>query len=80
MKIIKFVKNGCMLCRKMEAILSKLGVTYETINLDEVDNASELIEKYGISSAPTLVKITENGNEFLSGIHTVSEIKEFFEV
>ena len=80
MRIIKFEKDGCMLCRRMNNILSDIGASYETINLDEVDNAQDLISTYNIKSTPTLVKISDKGIQSLSGIHTLKEIEEFCEV
>lgn len=77
MKIIKFEKDGCMLCKRMDKILSDIGASYEVINLDEVDNAQELINKYNIKVTPTLVKLSEDKSQSLSGFHTLKEIEEF---
>ena len=79
LRVIKFEKNGCMPCKKMDAILNKLGVEVEHINIDEGDY-EHLIEKYGITSTPTLVKIYD---ESLFGVlrgvnHTTQEFKDFF--
>lgn len=80
-RIIKFEKNGCMPCKKLDAILDKLGVEVEHKNIDEED-CSALIEEYGIVSTPVLLKIIdENKFSALHGInHTMSEFKEFLEV
>lgn len=80
-RIIKFEKNGCMPCRKLDAILSTLGVEVEHKNIDEED-CSELIEKYNIVSTPTLVKIIDDNNfAILCGVtHTTSEFKNFLEI
>lgn len=80
MKIIKFEKDGCALCKRMDATLQKLGVSYEKINLDHVENADEFISKYSLSSAPTLVKFHGESFETLGGVHSTSEISEFCEV
>lgn len=79
MKIIKFEKDGCMLCKKMSEILSGIGVPYETVNLDEVNNAQELIDKYEIKVTPTIVKLYEGNFQSLSGLHSLKEIKNFCE-
>lgn len=81
MRLIKFEKNGCMPCRKMDSILKKLNVEYEHFNIDEEENADEEVAKYGIISTPTLIKITENGVEKLNGVqYTTDEFKKFCEI
>lgn len=79
MRIVKFEKNGCMMCKRMDKILTDAEIHYETINLDEVENAQELIKKYEIKVAPTLVKVQTNGFQSLSGLHSAKDIKDFCE-
>lgn len=80
-EIIKFEKNGCMPCKKLDMILDKFNVEIKHKNIDEED-CSELIEKYNISSTPTLLKIVDEDKFFiLPGInYTMNEFKEFLEV
>lgn len=79
MKLIKFEKDGCMLCKKMDSLLKKLGVTYETINLSEEDN-KHFIEEYSIKATPTLVKISEYGIDKLDGIYSSKDLEKFCEM
>lgn len=79
MKLIKFEKDGCMLCKKMGLLLEKLGIAYETINLSEEYN-SHFINDYSIKSTPTLIKINENGISKLDGVYSSKDLKEFCEI
>lgn len=79
-KIIKFEREGCMPCRKLDKILQSIGVEVEHKNIDLEDCEKE-IQEYGIMSTPTLVKISDNGFEKLTGIqHSIGKFKEFLEV
>lgn len=79
MRIIKFERDCCIPCKKLDRILEKLNIEVEHVNVDEDEN--NLAEKYNILSTPTLVKIKDCSFETLSGVqHTVSEFKEFCEI
>lgn len=77
MKFIKFEKDGCMPCRKMDAILTKLGLEYEKVDVED-EASAELLTTYSIFSTPTLVKVLPNGFEKLIGVqHTSDEFQDF---
>lgn len=79
MKLIKFEKDGCMLCKRLDSILKDMGVLYESINLSE-DKNLEYIDKYGITSTPTLIKIEGKGISKLEGAMTAKGIESFCEM
>lgn len=80
-RILKFEREGCMPCKKLDMILNKLGIEVEHRNLDTYESDSD-ISLYQLSSTPTLVRINNDGSfDKLAGIqHTTSEFKEFCEV
>lgn len=80
MNIIKFEREGCMPCRKLDKILQSLNVEIEHKNID-TENCEDLINRYNITSVPTLVKIKEDGFETLHGVnHSISDFKKFLEI
>lgn len=80
-RILKFEREGCMPCKKLDMILNKLGIEVEHWNLDTYESDGD-INLYQLSSTPTLVRINNDGSfDKLTGIqHTTSEFKEFCEV
>jgi ribonucleoside-triphosphate reductase len=66
---ILFKTPTCPNCKAAMALLDKAGVNYETLNANE---EKELVEKYGIKQAPTLVIPNDEGFERYRG---VSDIK-----
>ena len=80
-KFIKFEKNGCMPCKRMDMILKQFDVEYKHFNVDENDYTKEL-EEYGIKSVPALLKIEDDGSHsVLLGInHTKAEFRNFLEI
>ena len=66
---ILFKTVSCPNCKAAGALLDKAGVDYQTLNADE---EPELVEKYGIMQAPTLVLYDEESYEKFRG---VSEIR-----
>ncbi len=70
-KALFFSRLTCPNCRAAEAQMSKAGFTYEKIIAE--DNR-ELVDKYGIKGAPTLV-ITDGVN--FEKFYGVPEIKKF---
>ncbi len=67
--VILFKTPTCPNCKAAGALLDKAGVSYVTVNADE---ERELVEKYGIRQAPTL--IINNGDSF-EKYRGVSDIK-----
>ncbi|MDO4891216.1 MAG: ribonucleoside triphosphate reductase, partial [Coriobacteriaceae bacterium] len=66
---ILFKTPTCPNCKAAMALLDKAGVSYETLNANE---EKELVEKYGVKQAPTLVIPNGDGFERYRG---VSDIK-----
>ena len=64
-----FTTPTCPNCRAAGALLSKAGVAYQTLNANE---EAELVERYGVKQAPTLVIAGDDGFEKYRG---VSDIK-----
>ena len=60
MKTLFFKTSSCGACRKMEPFVEKYDV--EIVNLSFAGNRG-LVEKYGLHSVPTTIKIDDNGVE-----------------
>ena len=69
MSILLFKTPSCPNCKAAGAILDKAGVEYEPLNANE---ERELVKKFGIKQAPTLVLV--NGDSF-EKYRGVSDIK-----
>ena len=69
--VILFKTPTCPNCKAAAALLDKAGVAYTALNASE--NA-ELVGKYGVKQAPTLVIVGEDGFEKYRG---VSDIKSW---
>ena len=67
--IILFKTPTCPNCKAAAALLDKAGIAYEARNADE---ERELVEKFGVKQAPTLVVVKGDGFEKFRG---VSDIK-----
>ncbi|MBQ3900745.1 MAG: ribonucleoside triphosphate reductase, partial [Clostridia bacterium] len=67
--IILFKTPTCPNCKAAAALLDKAGIAYEARNADE---ERELVEKFGVKQAPTLVVVNGDGFEKYRG---VSDIK-----
>ena len=69
MTILLFKTPSCPNCKAAGAILDKAGIEYEPLNANE---ERELVKKYGVKQAPTL--ILDNGESF-EKYRGVSDIK-----
>ena len=69
--IILFKTATCPNCKAAAALLDKAGISYQALNADE---QPDLVAKYGIRQAPTLVINTADGFEKYRG---VSDIKGY---
>ena len=69
MTILLFKTPTCPNCKAAGAILDRAGVAYEALNANE---EKELVKKYGVKQAPTLV--LDNGETF-EKYRGVSDIK-----
>ena len=67
-RTILFVSHTCPNCRMAKTVLDNAGVEYDTVVAD--DNI-DLVNKYGVNQAPTLVKV---GPEGMHSYRGVSEI------
>ena len=68
-KILLFKTPTCPNCKAAGALLDKAGVGYQALNANE---ERELVEKYGVRQAPTLVLLEGSSFEKYRG---VSDIK-----
>lgn len=81
-EVLKFEKEGCIPCKKLDKILSQLDVDVRHIDIEDNEN-QDLLKDFGIQSVPVLVKIDSENMmiDKLYGInHTISEYKEFLGV
>ena len=72
-EVLLFATKTCPNCKMAATFLEKAGISYKKLIADE---EPELVAKYGIKQAPTL--IVENGGEF-ERIVNVSNIRKFTE-
>ncbi len=70
-KVLLFTTPSCPNCKLAKALLDKAGVAYEVLIAEE---HADLVAKYGIKQAPTLVIETAAGPESYRG---VSDIKGY---
>ncbi|MCR5794700.1 MAG: ribonucleoside triphosphate reductase [Solobacterium sp.] len=68
-RILLFKTPTCPNCKAAAALLERAGITYSTLNANE---ERELVEKYGVKQAPTLVVLKDHGFDKFRG---VSDIK-----
>ena len=64
--VIKFWANGCGNCKALAPTIDTLAQEYIDINFESVNtaDAEEAVEKYGVTSLPTLVFL--NGSEMVA--------------
>ena len=67
--VLLFKTPTCPNCKTAQALLDRAGVRYETVNANE---AKDLVERYDVKQAPTLVLLGQDGFEKYRG---VSDIK-----
>lgn len=67
----KCMTPTCGVCKKLGKMLDDMKIEYEDI---DVSDNPEFLEKYSITSVPTLLK--DNGDK-LVGVHTSNEIRNF---
>ncbi|MBR1813027.1 MAG: ribonucleoside triphosphate reductase, partial [Lachnospiraceae bacterium] len=68
---ILFKTPTCPNCKAAGALLDKAGIAYTALNANE---ERELVEKFGVKQAPTLVILGEDGESF-EKYRGVSDIK-----
>ena len=56
-KVLKFSRQGCAPCVRMENKLLSEDVVFESY---DVENDLEMTAKFGVSSVPTLILVTED--------------------
>lgn len=54
MKVTVYTKNKCQACNLTKRKLDSLKIDYEVINVDEDQNAAELLKSKNIKSAPVV--------------------------
>lgn len=65
---ILFKTPTCPNCRAAMQLLDKAGVSYQTLNADK---ERELVAKYGVKQAPTLVVPTGDGFDKYRGVSNI---------
>lgn len=79
MNILYFSATWCGPCKMFKPILQKVTSELGTsVNYIDVDQNSDLVSKYKISSVPTLIIEDQNGTQKLrhSGTMTGEQLKE----
>jgi anaerobic ribonucleoside-triphosphate reductase len=69
-ELLLFTTPACANCSMIKKALAEAGITYSTLDASEHRN---LVEKYSVRQAPTLVVVTENGVEKFSGLVSIKE-------
>ena len=67
-QVLLFKTTTCPNCRAAMQLLDKAGVAYQTLNADE---EPELVTRYGIKQAPTLVVLEGEGYEKFRGVSNI---------
>ena len=67
-QVILFKTPTCPNCRAAMQLLDKAGISYQTLNADE---AKELVTRYGVKQAPTLVVPNGDGFENYRGVSNI---------
>jgi len=71
MKVEVLTTPDCSICKVLEKMLDKLGISYDLIDVTE---KSEYLEKYPIFTAPGLVI---DGKLEFTGIPKIEDLKKF---
>ena len=66
--IILFKTPTCPNCRAAAALLDKAGINYTALNANE---EKELVKKFGVKQAPTLVLIGKESYEKYRGVSNI---------
>ncbi|HUO24690.1 MAG TPA: glutaredoxin domain-containing protein [Candidatus Aquilonibacter sp.] len=67
-RILLFTQPGCLSCELMRMFLETCGVVFEECDIGiNAEAGRELHGKYGSQTTPTVVVITESGNEVIEG-------------
>ena len=71
MELIKFSATWCSPCK----VLSNMLQNFKEVPLKNVDieNNTELVEKYNVRKVPTIVLVDENGEELWRHVGVLSE-------
>ena len=69
--IIKFYSKTCGPCKVLSRILDKNSIEHVSLDIRE-EHSQDLIDKYSITSVPTLLKVDDEGNI----IDRLKDIKE----
>ncbi len=72
--VLLFATKTCPNCKMASMFLEKAGIAYEKVYADE---NVELVERFGIKQAPTLV-VAENGREILKAVN-LSNIRKYID-
>jgi len=69
-KLLLFTTPTCANCSMTKKALAEAGIAYGALDASE---HQDLIEKYGVLQVPTLVVVTDNGEEKFSGLISIKE-------
>jgi len=78
MKILKFEAEWCGPCKQMDKVIETIDFDVEIDKID-IDDNREALEKYGVRSVPTLIRVDDEGVELdrLIGAQGAEDIKAF---
>ena len=63
-----FVSRTCPNCRTAKTVLDNAGIAYDTVIADD---SLDLVTKYGVTQAPTLVKVDAEGSHLYKGVSEI---------
>jgi ribonucleoside-triphosphate reductase len=69
-ELLLFTTPTCANCAMTKKALSEAGIAYRAI---DASKHQDLVKKYGVLQAPTLVAHTDNGTEKFAGLVSVQE-------
>jgi len=70
-KITIYTKTGCPHCHKAMDMMNTLKLDFEEINVDNIEDQQELVERTNVMSVPQIFI----GKEFLGGYDELIELK-----
>ena len=79
-KLLYFTAGYCQPCKMFGPTMDKVAQSGIPVSKLDVDQNPEMVQKYGIKSIPTVIKIDSTGviRDKFSGVKTQQEVINFY--